>query len=134
MAGIATIVVSKDPERAAATIAPHVDYQRQTYEHATSAKSAGERMGQLAEGERVQGLDFPSAAAPTYETLTPDQVVDKIEAWVADMPVTDVMFFDSIAGMPDDLVQEHIRLLGTEVAPRLEGIGKAPLARKLRVR
>ena len=80
----------------------------------------------MAEGERIAGSGAPAASAPTYEALTPDEIVRRIEAWVVGLPVTDVMFFDSIAGMPNDLVQEHVELLSTEVAPRLKDVGKNP--------
>ena len=126
MAGIPTMIATADPERAAAALAPHTDYQRQTYEHAASATSAEERMPAMAEGERIAGSGAPAASAPTYEALTPDEIVRRIEAWVVGLPVTDVMFFDSIAGMPDDLVQEYVELLSTEVAPRLKDVGKNP--------
>jgi hypothetical protein len=39
------------------------------------------------------------------------------------MPVSDVYFWDSIAGMPDDLVEEHVRLLADEVAPKIRDLG-----------
>jgi hypothetical protein len=35
------------------------------------------------------------------------------------MPVEHVFFWESIAGMPDDLVDRHVELVATHLAPAL---------------
>jgi hypothetical protein len=38
--------------------------------------------------------------------------------------VVDVFFWDAIAGMPDDLIDRHIELLATKVAPAVAELGR----------
>ena len=52
------------------------------------------------------------------------QQIRNLEQWLGGLPVSDVFFFDSLAGMPDELVEEHITLLATDVRPRLLDLGR----------
>jgi hypothetical protein len=56
---------------------------------------------------------------PNFDVVTPDEAVRRIRDWLGGFPVATVYFWDTIAGMPDRLVERHIELLGTAVAPAL---------------
>jgi hypothetical protein len=51
--------------------------------------------------------------------LTPEDTIAEIRSRVDGLPVRHVFFWASIAGMPDDVVDRHVELLATEVAPAL---------------
>jgi hypothetical protein len=60
---------------------------------------------------------------PRFDVVTPDELARRMRIWLDGMPVSDVYFWDSIAGMPDDLAEEHVRLLADEVAPQIRDLG-----------
>jgi len=128
MAGIASLILSRDPERAWSALTPHIRYQRESYDHSALAKTPEARMAEVLENDgKVERSRVRSVLPRIYDAVTPDEAVRRVTTWIGDLPVTDVFFWDSIAGMPDDLVDEHLELLATDVAPRLRGLGKAPL-------
>jgi len=121
----AGLVVADDPEEAWDRIAPHLQYQWHTYTHygtegldsdqsATAGVPATSEI--TAEGLRSEG---PEMILPRFDVVTPEEAVRRITAWLGSMPVEYVYFWDSIAGMPEDLTQRHIELLATKVAPAL---------------
>jgi len=128
MGGVANMIVSNDPERAWSMVAPHAGYARRANEYAAQAKSVTDRMTPQEETVSVERTTDLSSVTQrrSFDAVTPEQAVRKIETWIEDLPVSDIFFFDSLAAMPDELVQEHMTLVGTEVAPRVRGLGRAP--------
>lgn len=128
MGGLVTMIITNDPERAWSRLTPHLSYQWQSYEQAArSAKDAGMLM--LDRGAKVERFAGPAMLPPGYDAVTPEEAVRRMEAWIDGLPVSDVFFWDSISGMPEDLTQEHMRLLAAEVAPRIAKLGQATPAR-----
>jgi alkanesulfonate monooxygenase SsuD/methylene tetrahydromethanopterin reductase-like flavin-dependent oxidoreductase (luciferase family) len=124
LGGLATMIVSNDPERAWAQLEPHLQYQWQSYEHAATAGAEDAGMLMLDEDAKIERTAGPAMLPPGYDTVTPDEAVRRIHAWLGELPVTDVFFWDSVAGMPDELVAEHMGLLGREVVPRITSVGE----------
>lgn len=121
MGGPANFVVADDPEAGWARIAPHVEYQWSSYG----------RYG--LEGTDAEGTFVPKPAAemrhpgpamnpPRFDVVTPDEAVRRLRAWLEPLPARHVFFWDSVAGMPDDLVDDHIRLLATKVMPAVSDL------------
>jgi hypothetical protein len=65
----------------------------------------------------------PDMNPPSFDVVTPADAVDRLRRWLEPLPVEHVYFWASIAGMPDLLVERHIRLLAAEVSPALGDIG-----------
>jgi alkanesulfonate monooxygenase SsuD/methylene tetrahydromethanopterin reductase-like flavin-dependent oxidoreductase (luciferase family) len=127
MASVANLIVSDDPERAWTAIAPHLAYQWQTYarygaEGADGIESTVAGMAHDLDPEDLRSPG-PEMAPPHFDVVTPEEAVSRLTAWVGELPVTDVFFWDSIAGMSDEFVAEHIELLATKVGPALAGVG-----------
>ncbi len=119
LGGLVTMIISRDPERAWSTLVPHLNYQWQSYEHAAAAGSTGAGMLMLDEEATIERSPGPAMLPPGYDCVTPEEALRRMEAWLGGLPVSDVFFWDSVAGMPDELVEEHMGLLAAEVAPRL---------------
>ena len=129
MSGLAMVILADDPERAWARIRPHLAYQRETYARYGREGTAGDDPASLpptlvrdAEGRREdrQGPDA-HARPPRLHVLTPDEAIPFLSGWLGRMPVEHVFFWESIAGMPDDLADRHVELLATRLRPALAG-------------
>ncbi len=84
------------------------------------------------EGMGSQGIDpealrskGPQMTIPSFDVVTPEDAVERLRTWLAPMPVSQVYFWDSIAGMDDDLVEDHLQLLATKVKPAIADLGIA---------
>ncbi len=131
LAGLANIILADDPEAARARIAPHLDWQRETYNrHAAEGREADARpTGGLAstragarspapEAERMRPRRR-HALPPRLHVLTAADALELLREWLGGMPVVDVFLWESIAGMPDDLADRHVELVATELAAGL---------------
>ncbi|MFC6065258.1 LLM class flavin-dependent oxidoreductase [Streptomyces ochraceiscleroticus] len=107
------MVLADDPEAAWVRIAPHLAHQKNTYRQGWSEGSGRPKLPWLepdpASGELRELLDV----------LTPDQAAQRIRAMTRGLPVEHLIFWASIAGMPDDLMLRHMELLIEELAPLL---------------
>lgn len=123
MAGHVSLILARDPEAAYARMKPYFAYQWQTY-----ARYAAEGItGSLA--PMFGGLDAHTAidevrtagtpAWPRFDVVTAEEAVRRVREWLEGLPVVDAHFWDSVAGMPDDLVDEHLELLANEVRPAI---------------
>jgi alkanesulfonate monooxygenase SsuD/methylene tetrahydromethanopterin reductase-like flavin-dependent oxidoreductase (luciferase family) len=115
MASPMDLIVCDDPERTIAHLQPHIDYQAGAY-------SALRDQGDLADGrEASTGLKGGSADVGSYKVLTPEDAVAFIRKATEGLPVTYLLPGLSVGGMPDELVERHVTLVATKVAPALTG-------------
>ena len=110
MGGVINLVVSNDPERAAPRLAPHVHHQQSTY-----AMSRRSEPPFSADGV----ADLEAVTAQLLDRHRPDNrmvvadvdtAVDILQERTSGIPAQHVYLWASVAGMPDDLVDEHVRL------------------------
>ncbi len=129
LSGSVNLIVSSDPEAAWPRVAPHLVHQWETYarygaEGSTKAEALVVHEASTLTAEQMRSPG-PEMLMPRFDVVTPDEAVRRMRAWLTGMPVMDVYFWDSIAGMPDDLVAEHLELLAREVAPAVRDLGLA---------
>jgi alkanesulfonate monooxygenase SsuD/methylene tetrahydromethanopterin reductase-like flavin-dependent oxidoreductase (luciferase family) len=119
MAGCANLILADDPAAAWPRIAPHLQYQWQSYEqHAVLGRTRAASVV-TAEGLRVrQGPPL----LPGFDVVTPDEALLRIIPWLSALPATHVYFWGTIAGMPDELADRHVQLLAEHVVPALAGL------------
>jgi alkanesulfonate monooxygenase SsuD/methylene tetrahydromethanopterin reductase-like flavin-dependent oxidoreductase (luciferase family) len=125
LGGLANLIVAEDPEAAWPRIAPHLAYQWGSYGRYGVEGTPAE--GSFAERPPEQ-LRHPGPAMnpPRFDLVDAAEAIRRLRAWLEPLPARHVFFWDSIAGMPDDLVADHIRLLATEVAPAIADlVGRA---------
>lgn len=113
--GCVNLFLADDPERAWPRIAPHLEYQWQSYEE-YAVEGTG-RAPRTIDAQRLR-TDGPPIL-PRFDVVTADAAVDRIRELVAGLPVRHVYLWLSIAGLPDDLVERHVELLAGTVAPAL---------------
>jgi len=119
MGGSVDLIVSRDPERAWEQIKPHYAHQALSY---LRARDPGAEVPEAALTSRF-GATRSGLASVRLSVLTPGEAVAEIEQRIDGLPVAHIYTWASIANMPDDLVDEHVELLFSDVAPRLRQAG-----------
>ncbi|MFF3753455.1 LLM class flavin-dependent oxidoreductase [Streptomyces sp. NPDC002018] len=103
------VILADDPEAAWPRIAPHLAHQMNTYRQGSVEGTDHPRPPLLGPG------DFPDRPADgswaTLEILTPEEAAVRIHERTKGLPVKHLIFWASIAGMPDDLVARNIELI-----------------------
>jgi hypothetical protein len=111
MAGNAEWFVTDDPERTWVQIEPHVRYRWESYNR------------YMVEGTRREheppAVGESGAVGGRVVVGTADHVAHVLGEQLAGLPVTDVYGWSDYPGMPDALIDRHIELTFTELAPRL---------------
>lgn len=115
--GMLDIVVADDPEQALARILPHHLHQANTYAECAVAGTGTEP--RVLTAEKVMGRSTAPGQVPGLRVMTPPDAVAAIREATAGAPVEHVYLWASVAGMPGDVVDRHVELLCTEVAPAL---------------
>ncbi len=130
MAGLANVILADDPEEAWPRIAPHLAYQRDTYnKYGAEGRAAADlrptTLDPTGAAVNVDELRRPAAEAlpPSFDVVTPEVAIERLTAWLAPMPVQHVYLWESVAGMPDDIADRHAELVATKLAPALAGVG-----------
>lgn len=129
--GLAFVVLADDPDEARVRIAPHLAYQRETYNRyaaigtqpgapslAANTVQAGDHP---VDGQRLidtQGVGVP--LPPRLRIMRPEDATTMLRDAFAGLPVEHVLFWDSIAGMPEDLAERHVELLAQHMVPALQ--------------
>jgi alkanesulfonate monooxygenase SsuD/methylene tetrahydromethanopterin reductase-like flavin-dependent oxidoreductase (luciferase family) len=115
MGGVVDLIVSRDPEAAWERIRPHYAHMATTY------LQAGFPGATLPDGVLESRFGRDKRGAPIQlSVLSPEEAVTELTRRISGLPVEHVYCWASIAGMPADLVDEHIELLFNEVAPQLK--------------
>ncbi|MFE6051832.1 LLM class flavin-dependent oxidoreductase [Kitasatospora sp. NPDC056446] len=122
------VILADDPEAAWPRVAPHVAHQMNTYRQG-SVEGTGHPRPPLLGPD-----DFPEAPKAdgswsTLEILTPEDAAVRIHERTKGLPVKHLIFWASIAGMPDDLVVRNIELVSERLPTLLAEAGGAARAR-----
>ncbi|WP_430334421.1 LLM class flavin-dependent oxidoreductase [Rhodococcus sp. ACT016] len=114
--GVMDIVVADDPDRTTRELLPYLAHQVASYQR----ERGGTTSAADAEEELRSTLDR-TGSVPGLTVLTADDAAAEIRRRTEGMPVEHVYLWASLGGMPDRLVDRHLELLFTKVAPLLRG-------------
>ena len=116
--GMLDIIVADDPEAAFERILPHYAHQLNSYRAAAVAGSGRDAPKEITVDKLRSGAE-QKGQIPGLRVLTPSDAVNAIREATDGSPVEHVYLWASVAGMPDDLVERHVELTCTQVAPNL---------------
>jgi alkanesulfonate monooxygenase SsuD/methylene tetrahydromethanopterin reductase-like flavin-dependent oxidoreductase (luciferase family) len=116
MTGLLNIVVADDPDAAWPRIREHLAYQLDTY-RAYGTEGTGLPAPRPVDPDRWRQASPTPGTLPQFQLLTPDAAVTAILDATEGLPTVGCHLWTTIAGMPTDLVQRHVELLATVVAP-----------------
>ena len=116
--GMLDIIVADDPEAAFERILPHYAHQLNSY-RAAAVKGSGRDAPKEITVEKLRSGAAQKGQIPGLRVLTPSDAVNAIREATDGSPVEHVYLWASVAGMPDDLVERHVELTCTQVAPNL---------------
>jgi alkanesulfonate monooxygenase SsuD/methylene tetrahydromethanopterin reductase-like flavin-dependent oxidoreductase (luciferase family) len=119
MSGCVNLILADDPEAAWTRIEPYLDYQWNSYTR--YAAEGTEQPPQAIDTSLLRTSGRPML--PRFDVVSPADAESRIREWLDGLPVLHVYFWDSIAGMPEDLAWRHMELLLSDLAPRLAGLG-----------
>jgi alkanesulfonate monooxygenase SsuD/methylene tetrahydromethanopterin reductase-like flavin-dependent oxidoreductase (luciferase family) len=111
MAGQVEFFISDDPEKAWAEIGEHVLYRWNSYN-----KYMFE--GTRREADSRQYFD-PDSIANRFLIGTPEQIAKVIRDRLGDLPVTDLYGWSDYPGISDELIDSHLDLTFSKLAPLL---------------
>lgn len=116
--GMLDIIVADDPEAAFEQILPHYAHQLNSYRAAAVAGSGRDAPKEITVDKLRSGA-AQKGQIPGLRVLTPSDAVNAIRAATDGSPVEHVYLWASVAGMPEDLVERHVELTCTQVAPNV---------------
>ena len=116
--GMLDIIVADDPEEAFERILPHYAHQLNSYRAAAVAGSGRDAPKEITV-EKLRGGAAQKGQIPGLRVLTPTDAVAAIREATEGSPVEHVYLWASVAGMPDEIVELHVELTCTQVAPNL---------------
>jgi alkanesulfonate monooxygenase SsuD/methylene tetrahydromethanopterin reductase-like flavin-dependent oxidoreductase (luciferase family) len=122
MAGLIQAFVTETPEADWATVANHLKYQLDSYRR-YAVEGTGASVPRPVRPDDL--LRRPMGSFIGYFVHgTPEDVTRAISSYTAGAPVQTVFLFVSIAGMPEELVARHVRIICTRLRPLLEPLGQ----------
>jgi alkanesulfonate monooxygenase SsuD/methylene tetrahydromethanopterin reductase-like flavin-dependent oxidoreductase (luciferase family) len=126
LAGLVNFILADDPEAAWGRIAPHIAYQRESYNrYGAEGRKQGTGVATVSGGpvdvKALRDRHGPPVS-PRHDVLTADEAIARLKAWLGGRPVVDIFLWGTIAGMPDDLADRHTELVATVLAPALANL------------
>jgi alkanesulfonate monooxygenase SsuD/methylene tetrahydromethanopterin reductase-like flavin-dependent oxidoreductase (luciferase family) len=116
LAGLVNGLVTRDPEATWARVRSHVAYQWDSYS-AYAVEGTTEQPRNQTDPDRLR-VERPGRL-PRFVVATPEEIARLLKSYLGDRPVQDIYFWASLAGMPDDIVDEHVTLIATALRQQL---------------
>jgi alkanesulfonate monooxygenase SsuD/methylene tetrahydromethanopterin reductase-like flavin-dependent oxidoreductase (luciferase family) len=120
LAGMQPVFATRDPERDWPVVAEHLRYQVDSYRrYAVEGTDLPAPRPIDPDRSRANGL---GRGLLSIVVDTPEVVAQAIREQVEGLPVDTVFVWASIAGMPEEMVVEHTRVLCSELRPLLADV------------
>lgn len=125
MGGVINLIVSSDPDRAAARLAPFLHHQMASYVASRAAEPPFSPVDSAPPDFLVDDLTKPQLGGNRMVVANVDDALRILRERTAGAPVHHAYLWASVSGMPDDMVVEHLNLVFGEIAPRLANSASA---------
>ncbi|MFD7291882.1 LLM class flavin-dependent oxidoreductase [Streptomyces sp. NPDC059897] len=120
------IILADDPEAAWPRVAPHVAHQMNSYMQG-SVEGTDLPRPPLLSADQFPQRPNEDGSFSLLEILTPEAAAARIVERTKGLPVRHLIFWASVAGMPDDLVVRNIELISERLPVLLaEHLGTEP--------
>ncbi|CCH31389.1 LLM class flavin-dependent oxidoreductase [Actinosynnema sp. NPDC047251] len=117
VAGLLPVLLADDPDAAWHRVAPHLAHQQDTYRRGSVEGTGRPVPPPVGIGPtRERRADGPWGA---LEVMTPEEAVERIHQRTEGLAVRHLVFWASVAAMPDDLVVRHVELVSRRLPPLL---------------
>ena len=120
VSGLLPIILADDPEAAWSRVAPYLVYQMNSYRQ-SSVEGTDKPKPPLITADQVHRRSAQSPSG-VVEILTPQDAAARIHEVTRGLPLVHLIFWASIAGMPDDLVSRNIELISKCLKPLLSPV------------
>jgi hypothetical protein len=57
--------------------------------------------------------------SPSLDVVTPEEALERLRPWAAELPLEHLFFSGDLAGLPDDVLDRHVQLLGRHLVGAL---------------
>lgn len=111
------VILADDPETAWPRVAPHLAHQMNSYRQG-AVEGTDHPKPPLLTSDDFPDRPRDDGSWATLEILTPEDAAARIHERTKGLPVKHLIFWASIAGMPDDLAVRNIELI-SERLPEL---------------
>ena len=110
--------VTDDPDAAWPAVREYLRYQLDSYRR-YMVEGTGAPVPRPVDPDRIRNRPEEGRPFGAFAHDTPEAFAAKVGASVADAPVEEIFIWSSIAGMPEQMVADHIRLIATKLKPLL---------------
>jgi alkanesulfonate monooxygenase SsuD/methylene tetrahydromethanopterin reductase-like flavin-dependent oxidoreductase (luciferase family) len=110
--------VTEDPERDWPVVKEHLRYQLDSYRR-YMVEGTDMPIPRPVDPDRVRGEANLGKVLGAFVHDTPERYAAAVRSYVGDAPVEEIFIFASIAGMPEEMVANEVRLIATKLRPLL---------------
>jgi len=110
--------VTEDPEADWPVVKEHLRYQLDSYRR-YMVEGTDMPIPRPVDPDRIRNESDLGKVLGAFVHNTPEVVAQSVRNYVDDAPVEEIFLWSSIAGMPQQLVAGHIRLVATKLKPLL---------------
>jgi len=110
--------VSEDPEADWPQVKEYLRYQLDSYRR-YMVEGTDSPIPRPVDPDRVRGEANKGKVLGAFVHDTPETFAQAVREYVADAPVEEIFLFASLAGMPEQMVADQIRLVATRLKPLL---------------
>lgn len=110
--------VSEDPDADWPLVKEHLRYQLDSYRR-YMVEGTDMPIPRPVDPDRIRAESNLGKVLGAFRHATPEDFAKAVRDYVADAPVEEIFIFASIAGMPEQMVADQIRLLATRLKPLL---------------
>ena len=118
MKGALPIFASDDPDRDWPVVKEHLRYQLDSYRR-YMVEGTDAKVPRPVDPDRMRNDQEKSKVLGSFMYGTPEELAPAVLDYVGEAPVTEIFTFASLAGMPEQMVVDHIHLLAERLKPLL---------------
>ena len=120
-AGRANLVLADDPDAVWPRVAPHLKWVVESYGRIARRGGSAGQADVWPEAVDADALRTRTGVpvSPHIDVVTPEQALARLRPWAQSLPLVHLTFHGDLAGLPDDVLDRHVELLGEHLVGAL---------------